>query len=58
MESHDNEKSYFESPLGEATLVVPVLTQLIKERFLPKVHLGIMEELLFLMRGEIMGEDP
>ena len=44
--------------LREATPVDPILAQLVKESFIPKVHLDIMEELLFLMGGEIMGENP
>jgi len=36
----------------------PIFIQLVKKKFLPKVHLNIMEELLFLIGGEIMGEKP
>jgi len=45
-------------PLREVTSVNLVLTQLVKEWFLPNIVLNIMEELFLLIGGQVIWNDP
>ena len=44
-------------PLRKASLGNPILAQLVEKGLFPKICLDIVEEFLFLVEGQIMGEE-